>query len=193
VLVGRIRAGVLFAPKSFQPGGGEAVSYVPPDQRFYAGGPNDVRGYDGNQLGPVVYVVLDSTLSRDSIDAVPSVVTVSPIGGNRLLVGNLELRLPSPVLRTLTRLAIFVDAGTVWETGFDRSSSIGIRVTPGAGIRFVTPLGPARIDVAYNPYSFPPGDLFQSRSDGSLGLLERNYIKPGGSGFTVHFAVGQAF
>jgi len=193
VLVGRIRAGLLFSPKSFQPGGGEAVSYVPPDQRFYAGGPNDVRGYDGNQLGPVVYVVLDPTLSRDSIDAVPSVVTVSPIGGNRLLVGNVELRIPSPVLRTVTRLVVFLDAGTVWESSLDQTSTLGIRVTPGAGVRFATPLGPARIDFAYNPYSFPPGDLFQSRPDGSLGLLERNYVKPGGAGLTLHFAIGQAF
>src|SRR2546430_10265567 len=33
---------------------GQSARYIPPDQRFYAGGPNSVRGYLLNQLGPRV-------------------------------------------------------------------------------------------------------------------------------------------
>ena len=36
-----------------------------------------------------------------------------------------------------------------------------IRVTPGVGLRLATPLGPARLDVAYNPYKLQAGTLFQ--------------------------------
>src|SRR5256885_14140839 len=35
---------------------GQSVRFVPPDQRFYGGGPNSVRGYARNELGPRVYV-----------------------------------------------------------------------------------------------------------------------------------------
>ena len=37
-------------------------TFIPPEQRFYAGGPNDVRGFDRNELGPVVYVVPKSAV-----------------------------------------------------------------------------------------------------------------------------------
>ena len=51
----RVRGGAIFAPSvdvATQTG-----NFIPPEQRFYAGGPNDVRGFDRNELGPVVYVV----------------------------------------------------------------------------------------------------------------------------------------
>ncbi len=51
----RLRGGMIFAPTvdvATQSG-----NFVPPEQRFYAGGPNDVRGFERNELGPVVYVV----------------------------------------------------------------------------------------------------------------------------------------
>ena len=47
----------IVAPKLQLAGG--ASNFIPPDQRFYAGGANDVRGFDRNELGPVVYTVLD--------------------------------------------------------------------------------------------------------------------------------------
>src|SRR2546428_10011331 len=33
----------------------------------------------------------------------------------------------------------------------------GLRVTPGVGLRFATPLGPVRLDAAYNGYPSEPG------------------------------------
>ena len=191
----RVRGGVIFAPTvdvATQSG-----NFVPPEQRFYAGGPNDVRGFERNELGPVVYVVpkgeADSAASQDrNINA--DSVTVAATGGNTLAVGNIELRVPSPVLSSRLRLAVFVDAGGVWQRGGEISTAV-IRVTPGIGLRLSTPLGPARLDVAYNPYKLQAGTLFQVDQDGSLTPVpgQESYILPRSRKFTVHVAVGQAF
>ena len=192
VVAGRLRAGVLLSPISFTGEDGEPVSYVPPEQRLYAGGPYDVRGYDGNQLGPVVYVVLDTTYA-DSTTIPEDQVTVSPIGGNRSIIGSLETRVPSPLFGSFTTLAFFVDAGSLWEQREGRPSGFKVRFTPGLGLRVATPLGPARLDMAYNAYGLPPGDLYKTLPDGSLFLFQREYVKSSTARWTVHFAIGQAF
>src|SRR5690606_1787945 len=43
VLAARIKGGIIFSPEIVL--SGDPVGFVPPDQRFYAGGPNDLRGY----------------------------------------------------------------------------------------------------------------------------------------------------
>ena len=188
----RLRGGAIFAPTvdvATQTG-----NFIPPDQRFYAGGPNDVRGFDRNELGSVVYVVpqgeVDTAgIQNRAID--PNRVTVAATGGNTLTVGNVELRVPSPVFSSRLRLAGFVDAGGVWDRGSGNPAVI--RVTPGAGIRLTTPLGPARLDVAYNPYKLQAGPLFQVDTLGNLTQIQSSYVKDRGSKFTFHVAVGQAF
>jgi outer membrane protein assembly factor BamA len=189
----RLRGGMLFSP----PIGlsGSTFRYVPPDQRFYAGGPNDVRGYDRNELGPVVYVVLDTTLAPDTTNGGaaydPASVQVSPIGGDRSLIANLELRFPSPIFTSRMRLVAFVDGGTVWTQS--SPEPVLFRFTPGAGLRIATPLGPARLDVAYNGYGYPSGVLYASLPDGTLTIVADSYVKPRSPGLTFHFAIGQAF
>jgi outer membrane protein assembly factor BamA len=195
VLSWRVRGGAIFAPSvdvATQTG-----NFIPPEQRFYAGGPNDVRGFDRNELGPVVYVVtqgeVDSAAAAGrAID--PNRVTPAATGGNTLAVGNVEIRVPSPVFSSRLRLAAFVDAGGVWQRGTDNSTPV-IRVTPGVGIRLATPLGPARLDVAYNPYKLQAGTLFQVDTLGSLTPVpgQDSYVLSRQGKFTVHFAVGQAF
>ena len=192
VLALRARAGLLHLPQVTV--GGETSQYVTPDQRFYAGGANDVRGYDRNELGPIVYVVLDTAAVPGADGRYPDqAVTLSPIGGDRSVVLNAELRLPSPIWSSRMRFAAFVDAGSVWGTSGAVSSPAQVRFTPGAGVRFATPLGPARLDVAYNGYANPPGPLYASRPDGSLELVDENYVKARSRGVTFHFAIGQAF
>lgn len=148
--------------------------YVPPQERLYAGGPNSVRGFRFNELGPVVYVVdrfredtatngeiyyhADSTVVKGDWRAVPT-------GGNTLMVANLEARLPSPFLSDLLRYAVFVDAGRVWNR--DRTSTVAggfreLRITPGGGIRIASPVGPIRVDVGYNPYERPAGVAYNA-------------------------------
>jgi outer membrane protein assembly complex protein YaeT len=188
----RVRGGAIFAPTvdvATQSG-----NFIPPDQRFYAGGPNDVRGFDRNELGSVVYVVSQGeadSAATEHRDIDPDRVTVAATGGNTLTVGNVELRVPSPVFSSRLRLAAFVDAGGVWDRGSGNPAVI--RVTPGAGIRLTTPLGPARLDVAYNPYKLQAGPLFQVDTLGNLTEIRSAYVKDRGSKLTFHVAVGQAF
>jgi outer membrane protein assembly factor BamA len=92
------------------------------------------------------------------------------------------------------RLAAFVDAGSVWQRGATNSTA-ALRVTPGIGLRLSTPLGPARLDVAYNPYRLPAGTLFQFDSAGTLTAVpgQESFVLGRKSHVTYHIAVGQAF
>src|SRR2546425_12763841 len=96
-------------------------------------------------------------------------------------------------------VALFVDVGQVWERDDTLSAISGVRVTPGLGLRFVTPLGPVRLDAAYNGHAAEPGPLFlQNNADRSLSLAPDVTIRPGlPRGFwrrvVVQVAVGQAF
>lgn len=190
----RVRAGAITAPTRTVEG--TEVRYVPPEQRFYAGGPNDVRGYRQNELGPVVYVVRNDDFPVDSAEAgviPPGEVQYSATGGNMLAVANLELRLPAPVWGNRLRFAAFVDAGTLWDRHATGSAATPVvRVTPGAGVRFLTPIGPIRLDVGYNPYDRPPGQLYLQTKD-QLVLVQESFSQPRPRKYTIHFSVGQAF
>jgi outer membrane protein insertion porin family len=189
VLSWRVKGGLITSPNVDVASGSGA--FIPPEQRFYAGGPNDVRGFDRNELGPVVYVI-----PRSAVGPVinPDSVRVAATGGNGLAVANVELRVPSPVLSSRLRLAAFLDAGGVWQRGGNARTAV-IRVTPGVGLRIATPLGPARLDVAYNPYKLQPGTLFEFDQAGNLDPVpgQGSYVLPRSGKFTFHIAVGQAF
>jgi len=191
VLSWRILGGALWAP--ITQFGLEETRYVPPANRFYAGGPNDVRGYQLNGLGPINYLVVNDSFPLDSIGTgyIPQgAVRYSPVGGNMLAVGNVELRLPSPVWGRLLRWVMFVDAGTLWDR---YATGPSLRVTPGMGFQLVTPLGPMRLDVGYNGYARQSGTLYLDRQNNLLKIRD-NYV-PGGNPdrFVVHFAIGQPF
>ena len=199
VFAWRIRGGTIL-PKNITLAG-QQVGYVPPDQRFYGGGPTSVRGYGRNELGPRVYVVTD-TVSDGTVDTLPNGekvfrVTTAPTGGNTTVILNAELRMPSPILSQRMRLGLFVDAGQVWERGEELFPFTGMRVTPGLGLRFATPLGPVRIDAAYNGYPPERGPLLYQ--DSSAVVVIRDEYPPllAPKGFwqkvVVQFSVGQAF
>lgn len=194
-LAWRLRAGVLFAPTVDV--NGNASEFVPPEHRFYAGGPNDVRGFDVNGLGPLVYVAqTDSAFSpsiEDKINKGEIPLTFSPTGGNTIGIANVELRLPSPVLSARLRFAIFVDAGVLYQRGETDLAPAELRVTPGVGLRFGTPIGPIRLDLAYNGYANTPGPLYLQDSQGNIVFVKSGYSRPRGSGWNLHFAVGQPF
>jgi outer membrane protein assembly factor BamA len=181
---------------------GQSTQFVPPDQRFYAGGPNSVRGYARNELGPRVYVT-DSIIVQGT-DTTLRNLRASPTGGNTVVTANLELRVPTPIFPDRVRLGLFVDVGQVWERGDTLTAVSGLRVTPGLGLRFITPLGPVRLDAAYNGYPQEPGPLYLlDNTNKSLTavldpagkqVLYRPQL-PGGfwRRVVVQFAVGQAF
>jgi outer membrane protein insertion porin family len=82
-------------------GYGEAfgdTTSLPPYKNFFAGGPNTVRGYTENSLGP-----------QDSNN--------NPYGGNLLVAGQAELILPIPQSwQSRSRFVLFYDVGNVFST-----------------------------------------------------------------------------
>ena len=113
-----------------------------------------------------------------------------------MAVASVELRFPSPVLRNLLRLAAFADAGTI---GLDPLWKLDSqwRVTPGFGVRASTPVGPIRVDIAYNPYPEQKGPLVaEEETTRALRRLNPSFRPdpPTFFGrFRLHVAVGQAF
>jgi outer membrane protein assembly factor BamA len=183
--------------------------YIPPERRFYAGGPNSVRGFPRNDLGPQVYVAeAGNTGPGDPVSYTTSDITASATGGTQTVIASAELETPFPIYSQYLRFAAFVDAGQVWDRVNDCRSpgdslpkvrcSVGLRVTPGAGLRIATPVGPIRLDVAYNPYRREAGPLYLY--DGETG----EFIEPLGiyqppppdrfwDRLTFQVAVGRAF
>ena len=96
--MGRYFTGSLNAQASYGASFGSTTS-IPPYKRFFAGGPNSIRGYRENTLGP-----------RDSFG--------NPYGGNLLVAGQAELILPIPQSwAARTRFTLFYDVGNVFDTG----------------------------------------------------------------------------
>ncbi|MDP1857676.1 MAG: BamA/TamA family outer membrane protein [Gemmatimonadaceae bacterium] len=180
VLVLRLRVGTVIGNRLSVTG---SRSFVPPQERLYAGGPNTVRGFRQNELGPVIYDVSkpqqvpvggDTVFFRASPDSVS--VRVVPSGGDNVVIANAELRLRSVFLPDLIQYSIFVDAGEVWNrsggnTG--RQAPVQLKVTPGVGVRVFTPIGPVRIDVGYNPYQAPKGPAYFNDSARLQDIVER--------------------
>jgi len=68
-----------------------------------------------------------------------------PTGSTRVFEANLEVR-----FRLASRLqgVAFVDAGQLWSA--TSSVDLGdIEVSPGTGVRFLSPIGPVRVDLGY--------------------------------------------
>jgi outer membrane protein insertion porin family len=102
---------------------------IPLSERFYAGGPNTLRAFDYQKVGP---------LDEDG----------DPIGGKFKLICNLaELRLP---VYKMIGIAGFVDVGNVWPAIRDFRLA-DFRVTVGMGLRVNSPLGILRLDFGLNP------------------------------------------
>jgi outer membrane protein assembly complex protein YaeT len=187
VLALHLRLGSFLGTASLAPGHG----FIPPEERFFAGGSTTVRGYSRNELGPGVYVG-PSPAFTDSSD-----VTFSPTGGTGLVVGNIEYRFPAPVMRDLLRLVLFLDAGTVTSDAPVGGSFNKIRYTPGVGLRVRTPVGPVRVDLAYNPYLPFTAPLFlpDTATGGLIRVLD-SFTPPPPSFFgrlRLNLAIGQPF
>lgn len=189
VLATHLRGGVIFSPQIDL--AGERASFVPPEQRFYAGGPNDLRGYNRNELGPVVYVVPHDSLDIEGADTSynASALRVAATGGDRVAIGNVELRFPAPFLSDRFRLAAFVDVGALWS----RAGTAGVRATPGAGVRITSPLGPIRFDVGYNSYQLERGAVYTNAPNGDLVQVRSADRRDRNNNFTFHFSIGHPF
>jgi len=178
VFVFRLRAGTVIGRRLGLDG---SQSFVPPQERLYAGGPTTVRGFRQNELGPSIYVVEDTfTVTPGEGDTTFFRVEqgggrtrVVPSGGDNVVIANAELRLRSVFLPDLIQYALFVDAGEVWNRSGNSGSQVKVKVTPGIGVRVFTPIGPVRVDIGYNPYPAPSGPAFFSASRAVGEVVER--------------------
>ena len=108
-------------------------------ERFFAGGSNTFRGEDFEMLGP-----LDGT-------------TLKPYGGEAVLLFNTELAWAVfPSWREL-RLAAFFDLGNVYGSVGD-FRPLDLVGAAGAGLRYRTPLGPVRVEIAWKLWGFDAQD-----------------------------------
>jgi translocation and assembly module TamA len=114
---------------------GAAEFSLPPDQRFYGGGSGTIRGFGYQKVGPTF-------ASNPNF----------PTGGTAISTSGVELR---QRFGQSFGAAAFVDAGQV-STKL-RFVPNQLRVGVGAGIRYYTPIGPIRFDVAV-PASRQAGD-----------------------------------
>lgn len=135
----KARLGVLFT----------RFGSAPIPVRFFSGG-NDMRGFSARRLAPYdvvprtdcAYTALDAVVSQQGV--CPGNGEVLPVGGNTLFDFSLELRWN--VWEALT-IATFMDAGYVTGGGLDRVFG-ALNVALGLGIRYRTPIGPIRVDLA---------------------------------------------
>lgn len=112
---------------------GPPVEETPPNMLFFAGGGGSVRGYAYRNIG------------------VPTAVGVA--GGRSLIEASAELR-----LRVTDTIGVvgFVDAGYVGADSIPDFSE-DLKIGVGAGLRYLTGLGPIRFDAAV-PLDPGPGD-----------------------------------
>ena len=146
--------------------------------RFTAGGPLSMRGYYNRRL---------ARMELQNGEWVP-------VGGNGLADGSAELRFG---LSKNLGAAVFVDGGavsdassvpTTWETALDATA---FQYAVGVGLRYHTPFGPLRLDVAARlpdrwstASSAFPAVPYTQRPDGSP---HREPI------LAVHLSLGEAF
>ncbi|HEX2147838.1 MAG TPA: autotransporter assembly complex family protein, partial [Pseudorhizobium sp.] len=126
--------------------GGSELSNIPVTRRFFAGGGGSVRGYAYQEISPY----------NDEDEA---------LGGRSYAIGSFEARLS---VTENIGIVPFIDVGTVSAEIVPDFSDI--RAGAGIGLRYATPFGPLRLDVALplQPYE-------------------------GGSKYGIYAGIGQAF
>lgn len=156
---------------------GGVIFYTQPDSlpsniRFYSGGTNSVRGWDRHRLGPK-FPAFNEDGSFD---------TYIPLGGRATFLFNIELRQSLDRFIPNIGIAAFLDAGQVWrnlESIHERPLQFG----GGGGIRYQSPIGPVRVDIAYkiNP------------TDKDLKIYRGENFGSAWDRIGIHFSIGQAF
>lgn len=132
---------------------------LPPQLRLFGGGPRGVRGVPANLLGPRILQLRDAdacgaAVACEGVRLAPDDVLVRAAGGDLLLETSVEARW---WITSAVQLAVFTDFGAVRSRGGASGPLAGTRtesvVTPGIGILAMSPVGPVRLDLAYNPSS----------------------------------------
>jgi translocation and assembly module TamA len=103
---------------------GRESDELPASRRFFTGGDNTIRGWAFNTLGPT------------------EPFTDETVGGRYLAVGSLELE------RSLVRpwsAAVFTDFGNAFDPDYENRYQQSV----GFGVRWASPIGQVRMDVAF--------------------------------------------
>ena len=108
-------------------------------KNYYAGGVNSVRGFKSSTLG--------TPGTRDGEDR---------LGGNRKLVGNVELLWSLPGFENSARLGLFFDAGQVYASG-DKMDLGELRYSTGITASWLSPVGPLKFSLG-TPLNKKTGD-----------------------------------
>jgi len=201
VLARQTQFGVIapFAP----PAGLSNQVSVPLPERFFGGGADSLRAFPFNQAGPRD-IGAPTTVGGQSYQP-----TGFPLGGNALFFNNVELRFP--LIGSNIKGVFFHDMGNVYSSISHLSLRFqqrdlkdfdyGVHAV-GFGIRYQTPIGPIRGDLAYsiNPPSFvgfkgTPAQLLQCNpnlpSASSPGFCRG--VPQSISHFQFFFSIGQTF
>src|SRR5690606_5818061 len=96
---------------------------LPASIRYFAGGDRSIRGYKYRELGP---------LNEEG----------EVIGGKHMAQTGLEVDFP---VRNSWRMAMFYDVGNAFAD-FD---NVDWKHTVGLGLRWMSPIGPVRVDLAH--------------------------------------------
>lgn len=149
-------------------GGPELVA---PNQTFFAGGSNSVRGWRARDLAPldrVQYIGAPQTNETGT-------VSTSYRGGTFLTEGSIEYRRR---FKETFGFAGFVDYGNTWN-GYKKARLDQVAVAVGFGFRYYSSIAPFRLDFGfkfYDPY------------DQKL-IFKKTVIKS----LSIHFGIGEAF
>jgi outer membrane protein assembly factor BamA len=140
--------------------------------------------------------------------------TPRALGGTSLLEGSVEYRMPLPFLDNL-QAAVFVDGAAVGERALDPLAGVQTlanfvrgtwAITPGFGIRYLSSVGPIRMDLGFNPSrSEELAVVTELTRNGHTELIPldtpKRYSPMGNGGgiggilnrFTLHLSIGQAY
>jgi len=118
---------------------------LPLFERYFPGGISTIRGFKARTLGPY----------EARKDRYGNVIEYVPIGGSEEAILNNEIIFPL-VQQIGLKGVVFVDVGNAY------SASDGItwdetRLSAGAGVRWLSPIGPLRIELG-EPFRTKPGD-----------------------------------
>ncbi len=121
---------------------------LPFSERYFVGGPYDVRGYDYWTVGPMESVI--------SVNDEPDSTTVKkPVGGNKMIVLNAEYIFN--IIRSAgIKGVFFFDAGNTFKEEQDFFQE-ELRLGWGFGIRWFTPIAPFRFEWGF-PIKRRPGE-----------------------------------
>ncbi len=185
------------------PAGVSRDDSVPLPERFFGGGGVSHRGFPENQAGP-------RDIGTPAGPGAPATQpTGFPLGGDAVLFNKVELRFP--LIGENIGGVLFEDAGNVYRSVGDisfRSSQRNLQDfnymvhAAGFGVRYRTPIGPVRVDLAYtfNPPSFlgfkgTYADLLQCNPTLPQDQLpsQCQTVKQSVGHFQFFFSIGQTF